>query len=205
MKRLISIAIILVLFSTLCANALESVSLGLAVEYLPTATVEKGEFGQHEESVYDNLSIQSSIRLGLPAGFKMGPLFSYYRKTIESESASPADVSIWGVGVFADYGYEFTESGRALFVLGTETGYSQLAEDILNEKRSNGAMWIDGVGGFRYLMSPSYSLELDYLLKWSNYDIEGVPLRHYKYSGSTLRLLIEYTLFANNKNEGIDK
>jgi len=118
--------LILIMMTVICcfnaAEAIENVSIGLGGNYLPKSEVENGEFGQYKETTYDNLFGEVSAFAGLPMNFRVGSYFSYYSKTVAPETIIDSDVSIWGIGMLADYGYEITESGSTFFVMGAESG-----------------------------------------------------------------------------------
>ena len=200
MRRLV-LTFVIVLLSAGFVQAIENLSFGLGINYLPTSKLEIGEFNHSEESTYDNVFYEGSLFLGLPANFRVGPYYSYYKKTVAPDTPSETDASIWGIGVISDYGYVLTKSGSTEFVFGVESGYGQLSENNLYLSRSTGSVWIGGFGGLRFNLSPIYQLEIDYMYRISNYDFTQYPHKRFEYTGSSLRLTLNYRFFMKTFKE----
>lgn len=180
-------------------HAAEGASVVMAVEYSPLARLSYENGSDLEYEIVDNISWEPGVYYNFSTGFRTGAFFQYYRKKINPSGTTELRLSSWGIGILTDYGYEITESGRTLLVAGMEAGYGELTDENDFSDRTGGSLWIAGVLGLRYSFTQDLSLELDYRIKWHQYDLSGEPAKSYDYSGSALRLSVGYRIFSSDK------
>lgn len=192
------LANVIFLCSCPVVQSFSGVSAGMAMEYNPIAKLSyPGSWGAEYEIV-DNITWEPGVYYNFSTGFRAGTFFSLYNKTFESVGAEPeARLSSWGFGLLGDYGYEMTDSGRSLLIAGMEIGYGEFTYDNQDAKRSSGSVWVAGIGGLRYYFTPVLSIELDYRIKWHQYDMTGAPAKSYDFSGSTIRMSAGYGLYSS--------
>jgi hypothetical protein len=200
MIKFISITSFVAVFILAPGINAQGVSVGIGMEYLPSAKIQFGNPSNYEAEFYDNLSFETGVYWNFPAGFRLGPIFNYYKKTVTTNASTPSDLSAWGLGVIGDFAFEITESGGTLIVTGFKSGYGQLSDDNEILSRSAGSIWISGLGGMRFRIASNYCIEADYLLGWSQYDLTGEPEKSFKFTGSKLSISLCYNIF-NNGNE----
>jgi len=179
------------------AKAFNGVSVSIGVEYDPIAKLEYVGGNQPGLDIVDNFAWESGLFYHFPAGFRAGTFFSYYVKKIARGDTRSSDLSSWGIGILGDYGLEITESGRTLLVGGMEAGFGKLTDKNEFSDRSRGAVWVAGIGGIRYFFTRAFSVEMDYRMKWLQYDFTDEPRKNYDFSGSTLRLILEYGIYSH--------
>jgi hypothetical protein len=206
MRINIAAALLFILGGYTGLRAGEGLSVLLAMEYNPLARLSYQNGSEQEYDIVDNISWEPGIYYNFTTGFRTGAFFQYYRKNTEA-GTTEYKLSSWGIGILTDYGYEITESGRTLLVAGMETGYGEFTDrnNVTVRKQSGGALWIAGLAGMRYYFTPGLSVELDYRIKWHQYDLSGTPAKSYDFSGSTLRLSLGYRIFSTDKKSGDEK
>jgi hypothetical protein len=178
-------------------QAFSGLSAGMGMEYNPIAKLSYPNSGVEYEIV-DNITWEPGIYYSFATGFRTGAFFDYYRKTYDPVGTNPkSSLSSWGIGLLGDYAYEMTASGRTLLIGGMEIGYGEFTDDNDSARRTSGSVWIAGIGGLRYYFTSSFSLELDYRIKWQQYDMSGTPAKSYDFSGSTIRISVDYGLYAS--------
>jgi len=189
-------ALIGLLFFSQNLQAESSINLGIGLDYTPIALLRYDNNHNADYDIVDNTAWQGRLSYGFGNGFKSGLLFDYMSKTIHPGSYTTTDLSLWGLGAYGDYGYEITESGHALLVAGMETGYGELTDKSVGISKSAGAIWIAGLVGTRFLIGGKVWLETDYRLGWQEFEIPQNPQRRYRFSGSSLRVSLEYPIFT---------
>jgi hypothetical protein len=205
MRINIAAALLFILGGYTGLRAGEGLSVLLAMEYNPLARLSYQNGSEQEYDIVDNISWEPGIYYNFTTGFRTGGFFQYYRKDINPAGTTELNLSSWGIGILTDYGYEITESGRTLLVAGMETGYGELSDKNVYSNRTGGSIWIAGLAGMRYYFTPGLSVELDYRIKWHQYDLSGTPAKSYDFSGSTLRLSLGYRIFSTDKKSGDEK
>jgi hypothetical protein len=201
MKVDIVAVLIIVLGGYAGVRAAEGMSVVMAMEYNPLARLSYQNGSDLEYDIVDNISWEPGVYYNFTTGFRTGAFFQYYRKRINPAGTTELRLSSWGIGILTDYGYEITESGRTLLVAGMETGYGEFTDKNDYANRTGGSIWIAGLVGMRYFFTPGLSVELDYRIKWHQYDLSGTPAKSYDFSGSTLRLSLGYTIFSSHKKD----
>ncbi len=198
MKATLLLTNILLLCSCPVLRAFNGVSAGMAMEYNPIAKLSYPNSGDTEYEIVDNITWEPGVYYNFSTGFRAGSFFSLYNKTFDSGSTEPrSELSSWGIGLIGDYAYEMTDSGRSLLIGGMEIGYGEFTFDNANARRSSGSVWVAGIGGLRYYFTSSFSMELDYRIKWHQYDLSGEPAKSYDFSGSTIRISVGYGLYSS--------
>jgi hypothetical protein len=192
------LANVILLYSYPVVRAFNGVSAGMAMEYNPIAKLSYPNSGDAEYEIVDNITWEPGVYYNFSTGFRAGTFFNLYNKTLDIGGTVPrSKLSSWGLGMLGDYAYELTESGETLLVAGMEIGYSEFKDDNENTRRTSGSVWVAGIGGLRFYFTPSFSIELDYRIKWHQYDMSGMPAKIYDFSGSTIRLSVGYGLYSS--------
>lgn len=167
------------------------------MEYNPIAKLSYPNSGAEYEIV-DNVTWEPGIYYNFASGFRTGTFVDYYTKTFDpGGTIAKSRLSSWGIGLLGDYAYEMTVSGRTLLIGGMEIGYGEFTDDSASAKRTGGSVWIAGIGGVRFYFTPAFSMELDYRIKWHQYDLSGEPAKSYDFSGSTIRISVGYGLYSS--------
>ncbi len=188
---------VIILYSSPAIQAFSGVSAAMAIEYNPIAKLSYPNSGGAEYEIVDNVTWEPGVYYNFATGFRAGTFFSLYNKTFDSGGTVPRyRLLSWGIGLLGDYAHELTESGRTLLISGMEIGYGEFTDDNVNSKRSSGSVWIAGIGGLRYYFTPGLSMELDYRIKWHQYDLTGTPAKSYDFSGSTIRISMSYGFYS---------
>lgn len=177
-------------------QAYDGISLELGLEYNPIARLDYGNQGLPGQDVVDNISLEPGIYASFATGLRAGVFLPYYRKTLDRSDSRTAKLSAWGIGLTGDYGLEITESGRTLLVAGIEAGYSELTDKNEFNERTRGGVWVAGLGGIRHYFNRVVSFEVDFRVKWLEYDFPQIPQKSYDYSGPTLRVSLGYGIHA---------
>lgn len=199
MKTILYLIIMLILSSYAVGRAFSGISAGVGMEYNPIAKLTYPNSGAEYEIV-DNVTWEPGIYYNFATGFRTGTFLDYYSKTFDpGGTIAKSKLSSWGIGLLGDYAYEMTVSGRTLLIGGMEIGYGEFTDDNENARRTGGSVWIAGIGGLRYYFTPSFSMELDYRIKWHQYDLSGEPAKSYDFSGSTVRISVGYSLYSSDR------
>jgi len=177
-------------------EAFNGISVNIGVEYDPIAKLEYVNGNQPAQDIVDNIAWEPGLFYHFPAGFRAGTFFSYYMKKIARGDTRSSDLSSWGIGVLGDYGFELTESGRTFLVGGMEAGFGRLTDKNEFSDKTNGGVWVAGFGGIRYYFTRAFSMEMDFRMKWLQYDFTDAPKKNYDFSGSTLRLTFGYGIYS---------
>jgi len=167
-----------------------AVSLGF--EYNPIASMEYTNSNQLKQDVVDNLTWEPGFSYIFSNGIRAGILGGYYRKKFDRGGVGITHLKSFGAGAYGDYGYEITDSGRTLLVVGMEAGYGRLTDENDVTKRSTGGTWVAGIGGIRRFFSRQWFMEMDFRMKWLRYDFTDVPAKEYDFSGATIRINLNY-------------
>ena len=186
-------------------DAARGISIGLGMEYLPMAKVEFGNPVISRYEIYDNMSIESGLYYNFDTGFRTGAVVSLFSKSINPGANGNSDISSWGIGVLGDYEYRISESGSTGLVFGMDAGYGRFKDSNNFSKRTDDSYWAAFFGGIRYFPGARYFLELDYRMKWQEFDLVGVPAdgipdKTFKFSGSSLRLSLGYGFFSHQNS-----
>lgn len=181
----------------------QGLSIGLGTEYLPLSKVEYGNPAQNSYDIYDNLFVEGGLYYNFDTGFRVGSILSLFGRTVTLGGNSPSDISAWGIGLLGDYEYSISESGSTNLVMGLDSGYSKFKDSNEFSRRSGDSYWVGIFGGLRYYFSPRYSLEIDYRVKWLEFNLAGDPVyTTFDFSGSSLRLALGYGFFAHGNSSG---
>lgn len=172
-------------------------SVGLGIEYNPIARLDYINESQIDLDVVDNVALEPGIYYSLSNGFRAGVIYSIYSKKVTRSDTRIADLSSWGIGLLGDYGYEMTESGMTLLVGGMEAGYGELTDKNEFSERTRGGVWIAGLGGIRHYFTQAISFEMDFRVKWLQYDFSEIPEKRYDFSGSTIRMTLSYGIYSS--------
>ena len=184
------VPILMILFPG--ASAMGDLVIGLGLEYIPMAKLQYANNPAADYEIVDNLDWQARGFYDFGNGFRAGLLFDIYRKRIHPAPFTTDDLSKWGIGLVGDYGYGITESGNTLLVGGMETGYGELTDEELSSSKTGGSIWVSGLAGVRFVLTYNIWLELDYRLSWLEFELNGSFPKKYLFSGSSLRLSLEY-------------
>ncbi len=199
MKAILPLASIIICCSCPAIAAFTGISAGIGMDYNPIAKLSYPNSGAEYE-VVDNVTWEPGIYYNFATGFRTGTFLDYYRKTYDPGGTNPKSrLSSWGIGLLGDYAYEMTVSGRALLIGGMEIGYGEFTDDNTSAKRTGGSVWVAGIGGLRFYFTSSFSMELDYRIKWHQYDLSGTPAKSYDFSGSTIRISVGYGLYSSEE------
>lgn len=198
MRRLAGLAFACLLYLSVEAPAWD-VNLGLGLDYTLIGRLRYEGNPNADFDFYDNLAWQGRASYSFDNGFKSGLVFDYYAKTIRPNPSTRDDLSMWGLGVYGDYGYPITESGRTRLVGGMEIGYGELTDKSTSFSETAGSVWIAGLAGTRFMIGGKAWLELDYRLAWQEFELATTPQRRYLFSGSSLRLALEYPIFSGRE------
>ncbi|HBC45576.1 MAG TPA: hypothetical protein DCZ43_00875, partial [candidate division Zixibacteria bacterium] len=189
-----SFAYILALSILICPSVFaKGIKLGLGFDYAPIAKVKYVRNSELNFEIFDNLIWQGKATYDF-GNFSAGALFDYLSKTIHPQDYLTTDLSVWGIGACADYGYNMTESGHAQLVGGIETGYARLHDKSGESSVSDGSLWAAGVAGLRFMIVKNLWLETDYKLSWMEFGPISVREKKYDLSGSSLKLALDYQL-----------
>ena len=189
------IAYVLALSILICSGVFaKGIKLGLGFDYAPTAKVKYVRNPELNFEIFDNLIWQGKATYDFGNGFSGGALFDYLSKSIHPQDYLTTKLSLWGIGVCADYGYNMTESGHAQLVGGIETGYARLRDKSGESSVSDGSLWATGVAGLRFLIVKNFWLETDYQLSWMQFGPISIREKKYDLSGSSLKLTLDYQL-----------
>jgi len=165
-------------------------------EYNPMAKLEYLNNSRSGLDIVDNIAWEPGIFYGFADGFRVGLIFDYYAKTIDRGGTQSADLKSWGIGLVGDYAYEITESGRTSLVGGMESGYGELTDENDYSIKTEGGVWIAGIGGIRHYFNRAFFMEMDFRMKWQQYEFTGVPRKSYDYSGPTIRINLGYMILS---------
>jgi hypothetical protein len=168
------------------------VVIGLGMDYTPIAKLEYVNNPDADFEIVDNIDWQARGFYGFGNGLRAGLFFDYYRKRIHPAAFTTDDLSKWGIGLLGDYGYEITESGNTQLVGGMETGYGELTDKESLASMTAGSIWVAGLAGVRFVLTYNIWLEFDYRLSWLEFELNGPIPKKYLFSGSSLRLSLEY-------------
>lgn len=201
MKAVFFTSILIVVALVSKSQAFEGISVNLGLEYDPIAKLDYVDTNQPSIEIFDNISWEAGLFYNSRTGFRTGAFFDYYGKTVERTDTRNSKLTEWGIGMLGDYGYELTESGKTFLVGGMETGYGNLRDKNEFSSKRNGALWVAGIVGIRHYFSRSFSMEMDYRIKWLQYEFNSVPRKNYNFSGSTVRFTLGYGIYSE-KSEG---
>ncbi len=176
------------------ARASEGIRLGIGFDYIPVAKLEYESNSQAKTDIFDNIIWQGKASYDFGNGLKSGILFNYLSKSFSPGPFRKSDLTLWGVGLTGDYGYEITDSGHALLVAGAELGYAHLTDKSGGSSGKAGSFWMAGIAGLRFLIFRRIWLESDYRLAFQEFGPFGTLEKKYLLSGSGLRLLLEYPI-----------
>jgi len=176
--------------------AYDGISLGLGLEYNPIARLEYGNNSQPGQDVVDNITLEPGIYIGFANGLRVGGFFTRYSKSLERGDNRTSSLSAWGIGFSGDYGLEITESGKTQLAGGIEAGYSELTDKNEFNKRTRGGIWVAAIGGIRHFINRAIFLEMNFRMKWLEYDFPETPQKSYDYSGPVLRISLGYGVYA---------
>lgn len=179
------------------ARSFDGVVASLGFEYIPIARLEYVDQSGISQDVVDNITWEAGFYYAFPEGLRVGSVISYYAKRIARSDTRNTDLNSWAISLTGDYGYEMTESGRTLLVGGMEIGYGQMTDKNEFNHRSAGAVSIAGIGGIRHYFSKVISMEIDFRMKWQQYEFSGIPRKNYDYSGPNLRFNLACGIFAS--------
>lgn len=197
MRTALLLANVIFLCSCPVVRSFNGVSAVMAMEYNPIAKLSYPNSGDTEYEIVDNITWEPGVYYNFSTGFRAGTFFNLYNKTLDIGGTVPrSKLSSWGIGMLGDYGYEMTDSGRSLLIAGMEIGYGEFKDDNEDTSRNGGSVWVAGIGGLRFYFTPSFSIELDYRIKWHQYDMSGTPAKSYDFSGSTVRISVGYGLYS---------
>jgi hypothetical protein len=73
-----------------------------------------------------------------------------------------------------------------------ETGYGELTDKESLASMTAGSIWVAGMAGVRFVLTANIWLEFDYRLSWLEFELNGPIPKKYLFSGSSLRLSLEY-------------
>ena len=198
MKRLLIPAILLFFFLFDHTYASKGFSISLGTEYLPLSKVEFGNPAVNSYEIYDNMSVESGLYYCFEPGFRAGTIASFFNKNVDTGNSS-SDLFSWGIGILGDFEFKISESGNTRLLLGTDTGFAKLRDSNDFSKRSDDSYWASFFGGIRYFFSSRYYFELDYRMKWQEFELIGAPVdKSFDFSGSSLRLSLGYGFFPDN-------
>lgn len=198
MKTTLILANVVILCSYPAVQSFSGVSAAMAIEYNPIAKLSYPNSGGAEYEMVDNVAWEPGVYYNFATGFRTGTFLNIYGKTYDpGGTVTKSRLSSWGIGLLGDYAHELTESGRTLLISGMEIGYGEFTDDNINSKRSSGSIWIAGIGGLRYYFTPGLSMEVDYRVKWHQYDLTGTPAKTYDFSGSTIRISVGYGFYSS--------
>jgi hypothetical protein len=192
MRKYIGLSLALV--GTIYSGALakEGIRFGLGFDYVPIVKLEYSRSTDANLEIVDNIIWQGRLSYDFGNGFKTGVLFDYYPKTFHPGPFRTTDLTLWGIGLTGDYGYEMTESGHALLVGGAELGYAHLTDKSGASSGKTGSFWISGLAGLRFFVFRTLWLEGDYRLSFQELGPLSVIEKKYIFSGSSLRFMMEY-------------
>jgi len=177
-----------------------SIYLSGGICYEPVGKLDYPQRGGPKTEFYDIIKYEIGPFIKLNRDFQLGITVGYSKKGIDPGGNTHSDLTIWDVNLISEYGYEFTESGRAVIVLGAETNYGHLADDGGYGTVSGGGFGVAGIIGWRYKISKKSLIEMDYRFSQKEISLKGDPEKTYEFSGSTIRLLFGYTIF-NSENK----
>jgi opacity protein-like surface antigen len=187
----IALALILFLAISNC-RAAGGFSIGAGLIYNPTAKLEYFRNHEADYQIVDNIVWEPRLIYDFENGFRGGVRAGFYKKRIFPGGSTRSDITFWNLGFLGEYGYEITETGRTLVLGGMEIGYGNLTDKSNLNSATAGSFGVAAFGGVRHLFSRRISLQLDYRLGWLEFDLGGVPEKKYNYSGSGLRLAVDY-------------
>jgi hypothetical protein len=199
MLRYLGLALALTFLICPALFAVEGIRLGLGFDYIPISKVEYVRDPELNFQVFDNIIWQGRATYDFGNGFNAGTFFDYYSRQIHPQGYLTSNLSLWGAGFFGDYGYEMTESGHALLVTGAETGFGRLTDKAGSTKYSDGSLFIAGLVGLRFTVAPRLWLNTDYRLSFEEFGPLGPREKKYFFSGSSLRLSLEYQIYSKRK------
>lgn len=176
------------------AMASEGIRLGAGFDYIPIAKLEYESNLQAKTEIFDNIIWQGRASYDFGNGLKSGILFDYLAKSYSPGPFRKSDLTLWGIGLIGDYGYELTDTGHALLVGGAELGYAHLTDNSGGSSGKAGSFWIAGIAGLRFLIFRKIWLESDYRLTFQEFGPLGTLEKKYLLSGSGLRLFLEYPI-----------
>jgi hypothetical protein len=184
------LALVGIMYSVTFAK--EGVRFGVGFDYIPVIKLEYSHSTDENPEIVDNLIWQGHLSYDFGNGFKTGVLLDYFPKTFHPGPFRTTDLTLWGVGLTGDYGYEMTDSGHALLVGGTEFGYAHLSDKSGTSSGKAGSFWIAGFAGLRFLIFRTLWLEGDYCISFQEFGPLGVLEKKYIFTASSLRFMLEY-------------
>jgi hypothetical protein len=190
--------IIAYLFVLAASSVQAGVTIGLGMDYTPIARMRYVNNADLEFEIFDNVAWQGQAFYEFGNGLRVGNYFALYQKRFQPSGSSSIDLSQWSVGILGDYGYEITDSGSTRLVGGMETGYGELTDQSATVMTTAGSIWVAGIVGVRFKIAYGIFCELDYRLIWLEYDINSFNPKKYLFSGSSLRLALEYPILTND-------
>ncbi|OGC93763.1 MAG: hypothetical protein A2W25_06520 [candidate division Zixibacteria bacterium RBG_16_53_22] len=200
MRRFTLVAICFwLLFAAISAGA--GVTLGLGLDYTPIVNLQYVNNPDLDYEIVDNIAWQGRAFYDFENGFRAGGIFDYLRKSSGEGGFRSIELSQWGIGLVGEYGYEITETGNTILVGGMETGYGELSDKTNSPTVTAGSIWIGGLAGLRFHVTHNFWCELAYRFIWLEFEINSPNLKKYLFSGSSLRLTLEYPLLSNRKND----
>jgi hypothetical protein len=179
--------------------AAEGVRIGLGFDYIPISKVEYVRNPELNFQVFDNIIWQGRAAYDFGNGFNAGAFFDYYSRQIHPQGYLTSDLALLGIGFFGDYSYEMTDSGHLLLVGGLETGYGRLTDKSGATNNSDGSLLIAGLAGLRFTVAPRLWLNTAYRLSFEKFGPLGPRQKKYLFSGSSLKLLLEYQIYSKRK------
>ena len=200
MRHFISAAIIFSL-NIAATSARAGVTLGLGLDYTPIVKLQYVNNPDLDYELVDNIAWQGQAFYDFGNGFRAGGIFDIYKRNVHEADFRSIKLSQWGVGLVGDYGYGITETGNTLLVGGMEAGYGELSDKASSPTITAGSVWVGGLAGLRFHITYNFWCELDYRLIWLEYEINSPNPKKYLFSGSSLRLALEYPLLVNRKDD----
>jgi hypothetical protein len=199
MSRVIFMSVALLSFPAV-SLAYAGVTLGLGLDYTPIAKVQYVENPDLDYELVDNIAWQGSAFYDFGNGLRAGAIFDIYKKKIRQSDYRYVNLSEWGIGAVGDYAYDITESGNTFLVAGMEGGYGELSDKSASPKISAGSIWVGGLAGIRFHITYDFWCEIDYRLIWREYELNAAAVKKYLFSGSSLRLALEYPISLGQRN-----
>ncbi len=194
MRRFCGIFLALFVLALSPTRASEGIRLGAGFDYIPVANLKYESNSQAKTEIFDNIIWQGRASYDFGNGLKSGILFDYLSKSYSPGPFRKSDLTLWGIGLTGDYGYELTDTGHALLVVGSELGYAHLTDESGGSSGKAGSFWIAGIAGLRFLIFRKIWLESDYRLAFQEFGPLGTLEKKYLLSGSGLRLFLEYPI-----------
>jgi hypothetical protein len=184
------IIFMLIAFSAASAG----ITIGLGFDYIPFVKMQYVNNPSLDLDIVDNIAWHGRVIYDFENGLRAGSIFNYYKKGTDENGFRSIKLTQWGIGLTGDYSYDITESGTTFLVGGMETGYGELSDRTAPPAVTVGSIWVGGLAGLRFHVVQNFWCELDYRLIYLEYEINGPIPKKYLFSGSSLRLTLEYPL-----------